>query len=202
MTRAIRFLVSTAFLTLTGSAWLFGQQAGILGGVKALVGARASTPSIDSCAYVQSYYYPSSSGYGGYGAYGGYGGYFSPFLHLPSLPPPYPYMPNYWWTGAYAATDPRQAGYNPNAGYPQESVTTLLLVTIPAKTRIILDGIYVGSLDYLGPIQLPIGEHTLRVEAAGYEPSETVLRIEQPVLQQLEVHLSPIAPRVKPAARP
>jgi hypothetical protein len=56
--------------------------------------------------------------------------------------------------------------------------------------------------DYLGPIQLPIGEHTLRVEAVGYEPSETIISVEQPVLQQLEISLKPRPPRPEVGARP
>ena len=65
----------------------------------------------------------------------------------------------------------------------------MLLETYPKKARVVLDGLYVGTSDSLGPFQLPVGEHTLRVEAAGFEPSETVLKVEQPVLQQLEVRL-------------
>jgi hypothetical protein len=38
----------------------------------------------------------------------------------------------------------------------------------------------------------------LRVEAVGYEPSETVISVEQPVLQQLEIRLKPQPPRPKP----
>ncbi|MBI1941950.1 MAG: PEGA domain-containing protein [Acidobacteria bacterium] len=140
-------------------------------------------------AYVQPYFYPSFSQYG----YHGFGGFYSPFLNLPTPPPAVPYLPKYWWVEPYPSADPRQAGYNPSSGYSRESVTTLLLVTYPLNTRIVLDGIYVGRADYLGPIQLPLGEHTLRVEAPGFEPSETVLNVEEPVLQQLEVRLKPAA---------
>jgi hypothetical protein len=113
-------------------------------------------------------------------------------VSLPSIPRAVPDLPNYWWAEHYPAADPRQAGYNPSSGYPKESVTTLLLATYPLKTRIILDGIYVGRADYLGPIQLPPGEHTLRVEAPGYETSETVLNVEEPALQQLEIRLKSV----------
>ena len=130
--------------------------------------------------YVQPYFF---------GSYGFYGGYYSPFVSVPSLPPAYPYLPNYWWVSPYPLADPRQSGYNPASGYARDSVTTLILETQPAKSRVILDGIYVGTSNYLGPIQLPVGEHILRVESAGFEPSETVLNIEQPVLQQLTVKL-------------
>ncbi len=133
--------------------------------------------------YVRPYFFPSF----------GFGwGYFSPFVSLPKLPPAVPYLPKHWWAEPYPSADPRQAGYNPNGGYPKEEVTTLLLTTAPAKSRVYLDGIFVGTNDYLGPIQLPLGEHTLRVEAIGFEPSETVLRVEQPALQQLEIRLTPL----------
>lgn len=142
--------------------------------------------------YVQPYFFPS---YGPFGGFGWYGGFYSPFVDVPRLPPAYPYLPNYWWVSPYPIGDPRQAGYNPSSGYPKDKVSTLLLVTYPLKTRIILDGIYVGRADYLGPIQLPMGEHTLRVEAPGFEPSETVLKVEEPILQQLEVRLDRPAPK-------
>lgn len=151
-------------------------------------------PNNNGCCFtppVNSYFYPS---------YGFYGGYFSPFLFFPSLPPPTPYMPNYWWTSPYSVADPRQEGYNPSSGYPMGTVATLLLITTPAKARITLDGTLIGTSDSLGPIQLPVGEHSLRVEATGYEPAETILRIEQPVLQQLEIRLDPV--HFKPKASP
>ena len=138
--------------------------------------------------YVQPYFYPSYSPFGHYG----FGGFYSPFVSLPSIPRTEPDLPNYWWAEHYPTADPRQAGYNPSSGYSKESVTTLLLVTSPLNTRIILDGIYVGRADYLGPIQLPPGEHTLRVEAPGYETSETVLNVEEPALRQLEIRLRTI----------
>lgn len=150
--------------------------------------AQAAAPAVRVTGhggFVQPYFFPSF----------GFGwGYFSPFVEIPHLPPAIPYLPKFWWAEPYPSADPRQAGYNPNGGYPKEEVTTLLLATSPAKARVYLDGVFVGTNDYLGPIQLPLGEHTLRVEARGYETSETVLRIEQPTLQQLEVRLTPSAP--------
>lgn len=152
---------------------------------------RKSALAPASPTYVTPYFFPS---HGGFGPYGFYGGYYSPFLD----PTPYfstdPYLPKYWWVERYPSIDPRQAGYNPNSGYAKEEVTTLLLETSPKKARVVLDGLYVGTSDSLGPFQLPIGEHTLRVEAAGFEPSETVLKIEQPVLQQLEIRLKAAPP--------
>ncbi len=145
-----------------------------------------------SVPLVNSYFYPT---------FGWYGGYASPFLYLPSLSPPHPIAPNYWWTGMYPIADPRQDGYNPSSGYPQGTVTTLLLETFPKNGGVTLDGIFIGTSDYLGPIQLPAGEHSLRVEAPGYEPSEIILKIEQPVLQQLEVRLNPVASSAKPGPR-
>jgi hypothetical protein len=136
-------------------------------------------------AYVQPYFI----GGGGFGPFGFYGGYYSPFVDIPFYGTTSPYLPKYWWVERYPSADPRQAGYNPNSGYPKEEVTTLLLMTYPVKSRVILDGIFVGTSDNLGPIQLPVGVHILRVEAFGFEPSETVLKVEQPTLQQLEVRL-------------
>lgn len=124
--------------------------------------------------------------------FGFFGGFGSPFVNLPSLPPPYPYMPNYWWTGPYPTADPRQSGYNPASGYRWEDVTALILDTYPKKARITLDGVAIGQTTELGPIQLPMGEHSLRVEAAGYETSETLLKVEKPVLQLLEIRLEPV----------
>ena len=142
--------------------------------------------------YGAGYATPYFGGYGG-GWYGGYsGGYGST----------YSYLPNYWWTGYYPTADPRGEGYNPNAGYAWDSVTTLLLETFPAKARVTLDGIFVGTTDTLGPFQLPLGQHTLRIEAAGFEPSETVLKVERAVLQQLEVRLTKSVRGAKPAPRP
>ncbi len=129
-------------------------------------------------------------------------GYYSPYQAGGFYnPTPYPYLPNHWWVSQYPIADPRQEGYNPSAGYPKESVATLLLDTYPAKSRIVLDGIFVGTTDSLGPTQLPVGEHTLRVEAPGYEPSETILKVEQPVLEQLEIRLTPATHAAKPAPR-
>ena len=190
MGRIIRLRVLIVFLT---GLLLVGQRALTAGDRAHQVGF--STLSPRSASHVQPYSFPSFS------PWGWFGGYYSPFVNMPTLPPARPYLPNYWWVEPYPSADPRQAGYNPASGYARDEVTTLLLVTSPAKARVILDGLYVGTADYLGPIQLPLGEHTLRVEAAGYEPSETVLSVEQPVLQQLEVRLKPQTPPAKPEAR-
>jgi len=190
MGRMTRFGLLVVFLT---GLLLVGQRALTARDRAPRVGF--STPSPPSVSYVQSYFYPS------FGPWGWFGGYYSPFVNMPTLPPARPYLPKYWWVEPYPSADPRQAGYNPASGYAKDEVTTLLLVTSPAKARVILDGLYVGTADYLGPIQLPLGEHTLRVEAAGYEPSETIISVEQPVLQQLEVRLKPQPPAAKPEAR-
>lgn len=202
MSRVLRLLLSILAGMLVGSVILFGGQARSSRSA-APTSPRANPPDASLAGQtnlggffngpVLPYFSPS---------FGGYGGYYSPFLSLPLPPPPYPYMPNHWWVSPYPLADPRQSGYNPSAGYAWESVTTLLLVTVPSKTRITLDGIYIGTTDYLGPIQLPLGEHSLRVEAAGYEPSETVLKVEEPVLQQLEVRLNPATTKPKPGPRP
>ena len=188
MGRIIRVRVLMVFLP---GLLLVGQQALVARdkGPQVELGKPSPSPS-----YVQPYFYPSI------GPWGWFGGYYSPFVYMPTLPTTRPYLPKYWWVELYPSADPRQAGYNPASGYAKDEVTTLLLETSPAKARVILDGLYVGTADYLGPIQLPLGEHTLRVEAAGYEPSETVISVEQPVLQQLEVRLKPQPPTAKPEA--
>ena len=140
-------------------------------------------PAQSGPSYVTPYFFPSSGGFGFYG------GYYSPFLNLTPYTTTDPYLPPHWWVECYPSADPRQAGYNPNAGYRKEEVSTLLLTTYPVKARIVLDGVFVGTSDNLGPFQLPAGVHVLRVEAAGYEPSETALNIEEPTLQQLDVRL-------------
>jgi hypothetical protein len=161
-----------------------------------LIGGR-TTPAQSWPTYIQPYFF----GGGGFGPFGLSGGYYTPFVNVPTYGSTYPYLPKYWWVERYPSADPRQAGYNPNAGYPKEEVTTLLLVTYPVKSRVILDGLYVGTSDNLGPIQLPAGVHILRVEALGFEPSETVLQIEQPTLQQLEVRLK-TTPRAGSSGEP
>ena len=112
------------------------------------------------------YFFPS---FGGFGPYGFYSGYYSPFIDPGPFHTTQPYLPNHWWVERYPSSDPRQAGYNPNSGYAREEVTTLLLSTYPTRTRVILDGLFVGTSDSLGPMQLPVGMHTLRIEAAGFE---------------------------------
>lgn len=160
-------------------------------------GGRAGTSrAFSRSSYGTSYRssYPSYRYVGGYGY--GYG--YSPFYGSPQVSQPY----NYWWVSPYPLADPRQAGYNPNGGYPLSDVTTLVLSAYPAKSQVTLDGIMVGTADELGPIELPMGEHTLRVSSPGYEPSETVLKVETPTLQQLAVNLKEINFKSKPAPKP
>jgi hypothetical protein len=188
MCRSVRFsslvfAVVLATMTLGVLPVRAGDESGAFGQGAVLV---ASGP-----AHVQPYFFPSWGGFGPYGFYGG--GFYTPFINLPMLPPAYPYLPKYWWVEPYPSADPRQAGYNPNSGYPKEEVTTLLLTTYPLKTRVVLNGLFVGTSDSLGPMQLPLGVHVLRVESVGYEPSEIVLNVEQPTLQQLEVRLKRVA---------
>lgn len=121
----------------------------------------------------------------------------SPFFgSLGGAPYATAYLPKYWWVGPYAGEDPRQAGYNPDAGYAWDSVGTLLLTSVPGNARVALNGTFVGTTDKLGPFQLPVGVYTLRVEAAGYEPCETVVKFDQPAVQELNVELErlPVAP--------
>ena len=151
-------------------------------------GSAPPAPRAPSPRYVTPYYFPS---FGGFGGLGFYGGYYSPFIDLSPRNTTNPYLPKYWWVERYPSADPRQAGYNPNSGYAREEVTTLILSTYPPKARVVLDGIFVGTTDALGPMQLPVGMHTLRVEAAGFEPSDTVVNVAEPAMQQLEVRLTP-----------
>jgi len=150
----------------------------------------AAPAAAPSPRYVTPYYFPS---FGGFGALSFYGGYYSPFIDLTPRNTTNTYLPKHWWVERYPSADPRQAGYNPNSGYAREEVTTLILATYPSRSRVILDGIFVGTSDALGPMQLPVGMHTLRVEAAGFEPSDTVLNVEEAAMQQLEVRLKPLA---------
>lgn len=174
-----------------------------------VIGCLVSAPTAEAQGHFAAAPAPRTVFYGNFGSrYNsyypsfGYGGYYSPYASLPALPPPYPYVPNYWWVSPYPIADPRQEGYNPSAGYRWDDVTTLMLTTFPAKSDVTLDGIAVGKADELGPIQLPLGEHTLRVDAPGYEPSETVLRVETSTLQQLAVNLREISSKSKPAPKP
>jgi len=150
----------------------------------------APAPRASSQRSVTPYFFPS---FGGFGGFGFYGGYYSPFIDFSTMHSTNPYLPKHWWVERYPSADPRQSGYNPNSGYAREEVTTLILSTNPVKTRVILDGIFIGASDSLGPLQLPLGMHTLRIEAAGFEPSQTVLNVEEPAMQQLEVRLKPLA---------
>lgn len=138
---------------------------------------------------------------GGWGNfYPSYGyGFYTPFLIPPSTPiAPRPYVPDGWWAGPYGSSDPRQDGYNPRAGYRWEDVTTLILGTYPQKAQVTLDGNLIGSAADLGPIQLPPGDHTLRVEAAGYETSETVLKADSSSVRRLRINLREIVAAAAP----
>jgi hypothetical protein len=143
----------------------------------------------------------SGGGYGNFYPSYGYGfGYYTPFLVPPSTSiAPQSYVPNGWWAGPYANSDPRQAGYNPRAGYRWEDVTTLILGTYPQKAEVTLDGNPIGSAADLGPIQLPPGDHTLRVEAPGYETSETVLKADSSSVRKLQINLHEIVAAAAPS---
>jgi len=132
--------------------------------------------------------------YGGGGAYGGYGYYpaTDSTLDVPS---------SYWWLSHNPGENPCQAGCNPNAGYEWDSVGTLVLDTNPPEARVTLDGIYAGTTDRLGPFQLPVGQHTLHIEAPGFEPSDVIVKFDQPGVQSLNVELKRLSVSAKPAPR-
>ncbi|MFZ0963580.1 MAG: PEGA domain-containing protein [Terriglobia bacterium] len=137
------------------------------------------------------------------GAYGGYGGYdgFSDFGFYPSSSSLPAVPPSNWWASQPDSESPCQAGCNPNAGYEWDSVGTLILDTNPPQARVTLDGIYAGTTDKLGPFQLPVGEHTLHIEAPGFEPSDVIVKFDQPGVQSLNVALKQLPPPPKPARR-
>jgi hypothetical protein len=143
---------------------------------------------------------PVYSGAGWYGGYGGYSGYGN-YGYSPSYGGPLNVMPNYWWVGPYPSENPCQAGCNPNAGYEWDSVGTLILDTNPPKARVSLDGIYAGTTDKLGPFQLPVGQHTLHIEAPGFEPSDIIVKFDEPGVQNLNVELKRLTASAKPAPR-
>jgi hypothetical protein len=95
----------------------------------------------------------------------------------------------------------RQDGYNPNSGYEWDSVGALLLTTFPLKAQVTLDGTCVGTADKLGPFQLPVGAYTLRVEAVGYQPSETVVKFDEPGVRELDIKLKPLIAAARAATR-
>ena len=130
--------------------------------------------------------------YGSGGWYGGYGFY-------PSNSSPLDVPPQYWWVSPYPSQNPCQAGCNPDAGYDWDTVGTLILDTNPPKARITLNGIYAGTTDKLGPFQLPVGEYTLHIEAAGFEPADIIVKFDQPGVQSLNVELKRLTASAKPA---
>jgi hypothetical protein len=143
-------------------------------------------------------------GYGGGGSYGGWYGYpaFGGNGLYGSSTSPLDVPPRYWWVSPYPSENPCQAGCNPNAGYEWDSVGTLILDTNPPKARVTLDGIYAGTTDKLGPFQLPVGEHTLHIEAVGFEPTDIIVKFDQPGVQTLNVELKRLMASAKPAPRP
>src|SRR5271157_1361364 len=110
--------------------------------------------------------------------------------------------PNSWLASHCHTPNPCLAGCNPNAGYEWDSVGTLIVDTNPPQARVSLDGIYAGTTDHLGPFQLPVGQHTLHIEAAGFEPSDIIVKFDQPGVQSLNVELKPLTASAKPAPRP
>ena len=164
MSQCSRTILGFTLMLLLACVPVFAQRGGRGGGARAY----------------NSYH--SAPVYGGGGWYGGYGSYFS-------YGSPLTYLPNYWWVSPYPSENPCQAGCNPNAGYEWDSVGTLILDTNPPKARVTLDGIFAGTTDKLGPFQLPVGEHTLHLEAPGFETSDIIVKFDQPGVQNLNVEL-------------
>jgi len=139
--------------------------------------------------------------YGHVGSYGGYG-YGYGFGYYPTYAGAYTPTPEYWGGSPYPSENPCQAGCNPNAGYEWDSVGTLILDTNPPQAKVTLDGVYAGTTDKLGPFQLPVGQHTLHIEAAGFEPSDIIVKFDQPGTQSLNVELKRLTASAKPAPKP
>jgi hypothetical protein len=176
MSHTYRTVLNVSLVALLAGIPLFAQHKGGSGGGGAHGAARS---------YAPGGYGRGGGGYGGYGGYG-FGGFTSPSYPLEG-------RSNY-------SENPCQAGCNPNAGYEWDSVGTLILDTNPPEARVTLDGIYAGTTEKLGPFQLPVGEHTLHIEAAGFEPSDVVIKFDQPGVQSLNVHLKslPVPPKPGP----
>jgi hypothetical protein len=132
-------------------------------------------------------FYHSGPAYGGGGWYGGYG-------YMPSQPLPY-----YALVNPNANENPCPTGCNPNSGYEWDSVGTLIVAANPPQARITLDGTFAGTADKLGPFQLPVGEHTLHIAAPGFEPSDVIVKFDQPGTQSLNVELKHLTASAKPA---
>jgi len=150
-----------------------------------------------------SYSYHAAPAYRGGGGYGGWGGYpaFGFSGVYPSSASPLDVPPKYWWVSPYPSENPCQAACNPNAGYEWDSVGTLILDTNPPRARVTLDGIYAGTTDKLGPFQLPVGEHTLHIEAPGFESTDIIVKFDQPGVQNLNVEMKRLTALAKPAPR-
>jgi len=157
------------------------------------------TPSAYS---VQTPSFPSFPGFPQFSAYG-FTELRAPTVDSSWTAPSYPPAPavNYWWVGSNSAGDARADGYYPNAGYEWTSVGALVLTTSPMKAQVTLDGTSVGTADKLGPFQLPVGQYTLRVEAAGYQPSVMVVKFDEPGVRELDVKLKPLTAVASAAAR-
>jgi hypothetical protein len=180
-----RAIIRFTLIMLLACVPVFAQRGGSGGGV------RASTS------------YHAAPAYGGGGWYGGRAAYpafgFSGVYPSPGSPLDVP--PRYWWVSPYPSENPCQSACNPNAGYEWDSVGTLILNTNPLQARITLDGVYAGTTDKLGPFQLPVGEHTLHIEAPGYEPSDIIVKFDQPGVQNLNVDMKRLTTSAKPAPR-
>lgn len=168
--------------------------------VLSCIPAIAQQTSSGTRGMIRSYYsHPVGGGfYGGgfYPAFGGNGLYGS----IPSTSP-LDVPPRGWWASPYPSENPCQAACNPNAGYDWSTVGTLILDTIPHTAKVTLDGILAGTTDKLGPFQLPVGEHTLHIEAAGFESTDVIVKFDQPGVRSLNVELKRFVALAKPAPR-
>jgi hypothetical protein len=184
MSQRSRSILYSAIVIILVSTPLFAQRRAV----------SAGTHSYNSYAaqpiFAQGYY----GGWYGYPAFGASG-------LFASQSSPLDVPPNYWWASPYPSENPCQAGCNPKAGYEWDSVGTLILDTNPPKARVTLDGVYAGTTDKLGPFQLPVGEHTLHIEAAGFESSDIIVKFDQPGVQSMNVVLKRLTANAKPAPR-
>lgn len=172
MSPRTRIILQIALIMLLSCMVMFAQR-------------RASAAAANSYT---GYHYGPVYGGGGYSGWYGFPAFGGNGLYA-SVTSPLDVPPKYWWVSPYPSENPCQVGCNPNAGYEWDSVGALILNTNPPQARVTLDGIYAGTTDKLGPFQLPVGQHTLHIEAVGFEPADIIVKFDQPGVQDLNIEL-------------